>query len=56
MTEEKKPDLGWQKQDETDNLQKSVNPDGEYMRDHHLCTKCHGAKKKCDIEGCPQNY
>lgn len=53
---EKKDDLGWQKQDETDNLQKSENPDGEYMKDKGLCVVCHGVRKKCDKAGCPQNY
>lgn len=63
MSNEKKPektqddqdqDLNWQKQAETENIQKSVNPDSEYMKDHGLCQKCHGAKKRCDRDGCPQ--
>lgn len=42
------------RQDETDNLQKSVNPDGEYMKDHNLCRVCHGKIAVCDRSDCPQ--
>ena len=24
------------------------------MTDHNLCTKCHGIKQRCSIDGCPQ--
>lgn len=47
-------DLKWQKPEESENIQKSENPDAAYMRDHSLCQKCHGAKKVCNLEGCPQ--
>lgn len=54
MKETDEKDLEWQKQDTSDNIQKSANPDGEYMKDHNLCTKCHGIKQRCSIDGCPQ--
>lgn len=47
-------DLKWQKQDESENIQKSANPDTEYMRDHNLCTKCHGNRRVCGEASCPQ--
>jgi len=40
---EKEKDLNHH-QEETDNLQKSVEPDSDYMKAHDLCVTCHGAK------------
>lgn len=40
------PDLDHD-QDKTDNLQKSENPDKDYMDQKDLCTKCHGPKGSC---------
>lgn len=47
-------DLEWQREHESDSLQKSVNPDRGYMEDKNLCTVCHGKKKVCDLAHCPQ--
>jgi hypothetical protein len=41
-SEGNKPDLGWQKPAESDNLNKSERPDAEYMEERHLCPDCHG--------------
>lgn len=49
-----KKDLKWQKPEESENIQKSVNPDAGYMDSHSLCRKCHGAIKVCNLDGCPQ--
>lgn len=42
------------RQDETENLQKSANPDSEYMKDRDLCRTCHGKVTLCDRGDCPQ--
>ncbi len=39
---EQEQDLKWQKPEESDNLQKSVRPDGDYMRDRGLNPDTHG--------------
>jgi hypothetical protein len=54
MEEKKEGDLGWQKPEESENIQKSEKPDADYMADHNLCQKCHGAKRDCGVTGCPQ--
>lgn len=51
MSEEEKDGF---RQDETSNLQKSENPDAEYMSDHGLCRTCHGVKQICSRTDCPQ--
>lgn len=50
MTEKKDLDHD---QDKSDELVKSVNPDSEYMNQRGLCSKCHGPKRACNREGCP---
>jgi hypothetical protein len=34
-------------QDETDNIQKSAEPDNDYMDARGLCKKCHGPVGRC---------
>jgi hypothetical protein len=41
-------------QDKTDVLVKSVKPDGEFMDEECLCVRCHGPKRVCEREDCPQ--
>ena len=53
MEDQKKADLGWQHQDETDNLQKSETPDAEYMKDRELCPVCHGVAHAGGPNNCP---
>ena len=50
MSEETKNDF---RQEETANIQKSANPDTEYMKDRNLCTVCHGVVRLCDRTDCP---
>ena len=52
--EEKKGDLGWQKPEESEHIQKSEKPDADYMTENNLCQKCHGARRDCGVAGCPQ--
>lgn len=56
MTEKPKTkeDLGWQKPEESENIQKSEKPDSDYMKDHNLCQRCHGVRRKCEDISCPQ--
>jgi hypothetical protein len=60
MNGDKKPlkdeeqDLNWQREEESDNLQKSERPDKEYMDERNLCVQCQGVKRECDLPGCPQ--
>lgn len=42
------------RQDETENLQKSENPNSGYMKDRQLCGLCHGAARNCGMVNCPQ--
>ena len=51
--EEEKKDLGWQKPEESDNMQKSETPDAEYMKDHQLCPVCHGVAHAGGPVNCP---
>jgi len=39
---EQEQDLNWQKEEESDSLQKSEKPDKKYMEDSNLCHRCHG--------------
>lgn len=45
-SENQEQDLAWQKPEESDNLQKSVRPDGDYMRDRGLNPDTHGKDEK----------
>jgi hypothetical protein len=62
MSDPKKPevapaqleDLSWQREGESENLQKSERPDGEYMNDRGLCVQCQGVKRVCELPACPQ--
>lgn len=58
MTSQNKPDqdndLEWQKEGESDSLQKSAKPDRGYMDEQNLCRVCHGVKKVCERADCPQ--
>lgn len=51
--EKKKNDLDHD-QDQTEEMVKAVNPDKEFMDQKHLCTKCHGPKRICERDDCPQ--
>ena len=52
--DKQKQDLEWQREHESDSLQKSERPDRDYMEDHNLCRTCHGIKKVCELPHCPQ--
>lgn len=52
--EKQDTDLEWQREEESDNLQKSERPDAEYMEERHLCVQCQGIKRVCDLPACPQ--
>lgn len=41
------------RQDETPNIQKSLSPDSDYMKDHNLCPVCHGVVRLCERGDCP---
>jgi hypothetical protein len=47
-------DLTWQREEESDNLQKSERPDKAYMDEKNLCQQCQGVKRVCDLPACPQ--
>ena len=47
-------DLEWQREDESDNMQKSERPDKDYMNDRNLCQNCQGVKRICERGDCPQ--
>ena len=47
-------DLEWQREEESDNMQKSERPDKEYMDERNLCVHCQGVKRVCDRADCPQ--
>jgi hypothetical protein len=51
---EQDQDLNWQREHESDSLQKSERPDKSYMEDHNLCRACHGKKRVCELAHCPQ--
>lgn len=51
---EEDQDLTWQREEESDNLQKSERPDKQYMDERNLCQQCQGVKRVCDLPGCPQ--
>jgi hypothetical protein len=52
----KDQDLTWHKNEDTEELVKSENPDKGYMENKSLCVKCHGPKRACEIPYCPQTY
>jgi hypothetical protein len=47
-------DLEWQKEAETDSLNKSAKPDRTYMDEYNLCKLCHGKRQVCERTDCPQ--
>lgn len=47
-------DLEWQKESETDSLNKSAKPDRSYMDEYNLCKLCHGKRQVCERTDCPQ--
>jgi hypothetical protein len=47
-------DLEWQREHESDSLNKSVKPDKSYLEANDLCRVCHGKKRACDLPNCPQ--
>jgi len=53
-TKEQEHDLEWQREYESDSLQKSERPDKGYMEDKDLCRTCHGKKRVCELSNCPQ--